>query len=194
MDLGRYSEISIASHIRSSSTRLSSLVSLLASLHKEGECPDMRKQKLLAKEFEFYFPDLDNIILVESPDEENVRIRFTKNNLSEKRRVAFVHRLAAEGFIPDHFQWYSGSTFGSLNVQWLHDCSWVKLPEKVIRRSNRFMKLLLAGACLFWIAMMRVVTVTPQHSETSSRPRGALALCLPPQPAETEKTGSLVPQ
>jgi len=156
----------------------------------------MREQKVLAKEFEFYFSDLDNIILVECLDEENVRIRFTKNNLSEKRKVAFVHRLAAEGFIPDHFQWYSGGTYGSLSVQWLHDCSWVKLPEKVIRRSNRFMKLLLAGACLFWIAMMRVVIVSPVHPEASARTPATLALCSEPQPAATEKNGSdsLVPQ
>jgi len=154
----------------------------------------MRKQKALAKEFEFYFPDLDNIILVECLDEENVRIRFTKNNLSEKRRTAFVHQLAAEGFIPDQFQWYSGATFGSLSVQWLHDCSWVKLPEKVIRRSNRFMKLLIAGACLFWIAMMRVVIVSPLHAEASARIPGTLALCTTPQPAETDKAGSLVPR
>lgn len=156
----------------------------------------MRKQKALAKEFEFYFSDLDNIILVECLDEENVRIRFTKNNLSEKRRVAFVHRLAAEGFIPDHFQWYTGATFGSLSVNWVQDCSWVKLPEKVIRRSNRFMKLLIAGACLFWIAMMRVVIVSPLHSEASARTPGSLALCTTPQPTASDKNDptSLVPQ
>jgi hypothetical protein len=156
----------------------------------------MRKQKVLAKEFEFYFSDLDNIILVENLDEENVRIRFTNDNLSERRRTAFVHQLAAEGFIPDQFQWYSGSTFGSLSIQWLHDCSWVKLPEKVIKRSNRFMKLLIAAACLFWIAMMRVVIVSPLHAEASAKMPGALALYTAPQPAATDKdnSGSLVPQ
>jgi hypothetical protein len=156
----------------------------------------MREQKVLAKEFEFYFSDLDNIILVECLDEENVRIRFTKNNLSEKRRTAFVHRLAAEGFIPDQFQWYSGSTFGSLSINWVHDCSWVKLPEKVIRRSNRFMKLLIAGACLLWISMMRVVIVSPQHPQASARIPGALALCTTLQPAASGNNGadSLVPR
>jgi hypothetical protein len=156
----------------------------------------MRKQKVLAKEFEFYFSDLDNIILVECLDEENVRIRFTKDNLSEKRRTGFVHHLAAEGFIPEQFQWYSFSTFGSLGVQWVHDCSWVKLPEKVIRRSNRFMKLLIAGACLFWIAMMRVVIVSQLHPEAAARTPGTLALCTMPEPVAAEKnsSSSLVPQ
>src|SRR5579871_1083180 len=156
----------------------------------------MRKQKVMAREFEFYFSDLDNIILVECLDEENVRIRFTRNNLSEKRRVAFVHRLAAEGFIPDHFQWYSGGTFGSLSIQWLHDCSWVKLPEKVIRRSNRFMGLLIAGACLFWIAMMRVVIVSQQHPEASARVPGTLAYYTAQQSGANVKnsSSSLVPQ
>lgn len=168
----------------------------LASRDKQSESRNMREQKVVAKEFEFYFSDLDNIILVERLDEENIRIRFTKNNLSAKRRTAFVQHLAAEGFIPDQFQWYSGSEFGTLGVQWVRDCSWVKLPEKVIRRSNRFMKLLIAGACLFWIAMMRVVVVSQMHPEASARIPGTLAYYTAQQAGASVKnsSSSLVPQ
>lgn len=158
----------------------------------------MRKQKVLPKEFEFYFSDLDNIILVECLDDENVRIRFTRNNLSQKRRTSFVHMLAAEGFIPGHFQWYSASIFASHGITWEHDCSWVTLPVAVIRRSNRFMKLLIAGACLLWLAMMRVVIVSPQHSAATAGNPGVLVVSSLPSDDMIKRkdtaTDSLVPR
>lgn len=158
----------------------------------------MREQKVLPKEFEFYFSDLDNMVFVESLDDENVRIRFTRNNLSEKRRASFVRMLAAEGFIPEHFQWYSVSIFASHGITWEHDCSWVTLPAAVIRRSNRFMKLLIAGACLLWLAMMRVVIVSPQHPMASAKTPGVLVVSSLPSDSMVERkdiaTDSLVPR
>src|SRR5690242_10422697 len=120
----------------------------------------MREQKVLAKDFEFYFPDLDNMMLVECLEDGSVRIRVTKNNISEKRKVAFIRELAAEGFIPEYYQWFSGSAVGSLGVTWVKDYSWVKIPTTVIRRSKRFMFTLLVGAGILWVAMMRVVFVS----------------------------------
>ena len=131
----------------------------------------MREQKVLPKEFEFYFPDIDNLVLVQCEEDGSVTIRSTKDNISEKRKMFFIHELAAEGFIPDHYQWFSGSTMGSMSVHWIKDCSWVKIPEKVTRRSNHFMSLLLAGACLFWVAMMRVVIVSNVPHPTASSGR-----------------------
>ena len=76
----------------------------------------MRKQKVLAKDFQFYFADLDNIILVECHEDETVTVRASKNNVPEPRKLLFIHKLAAEGFIPDNYQWFSGPTDGFNNV------------------------------------------------------------------------------
>jgi len=138
----------------------------------------MREQKVLPREFEFYFPELDNMVLVQCGEDGSVTIRFTKDNISEKRKIFFVHHLAAEGFIPDPYEWFSGSTMGPMSVRWIKDFSWVKIPEKVTRRSNHFMKLLLAGACLFWLAMMRVVIVSgAPHAAASSRKAPCTLAC-----------------
>lgn len=133
----------------------------------------MREQKLLAKEFEFYLSDLDNMLLVQGGEDGRVTVRCTQENLSERQKVFFIRELAAEGFIPDEYQWYSGTTTGSLRVQWIKDWSWVKVPETMTGRS---VKLLLV-ACVFWLAAVRVAIVSyppdaagtekNQHSITS---------------------------
>jgi uncharacterized pyridoxamine 5'-phosphate oxidase family protein len=130
----------------------------------------MREQKILTKDFEFYFPDLDNMVLVESLEDGNVRVRFTKNNLSEKRKVFFIRELAAEGFIPDNYQWFSGSTIGSASVTWVKDYSWVKVPAAVTRRTNRVMRLLLVASCILWLAMMRVLIVSSRPQPAANPP------------------------
>ena len=122
----------------------------------------MRAQKVLAKDFQFYFPDLDNIILVETQEDESVTIRVTRDNCSERRKIFFIRKLAAEGFIPDQYQWFSGATDGSSGVLWIKDYSWLKRWPVVTRTSNRFMRRLLVAACIFWIAIMRVLFVSNQ--------------------------------
>jgi uncharacterized pyridoxamine 5'-phosphate oxidase family protein len=152
----------------------------------------MREQKVLPKEFEFYFPDLDNLVLVESLEDGNVRVRCTRNNLSEKRKVFFIRELAAEGFIPDNYQWFSGSSVGSLGVTWVKDYSWVKLHAAVTRRSNRAMRILLVGSCILWLAMMRVLFVTPNPAP--QLPRGTPVASIP-RDAITGRVGdSLIPR
>ena len=138
----------------------------------------MREQRVLPKEFEFYFPDLDNMVLVQCADDGSVTIRCTKSNFSEKRKIFFIRQLATEGFIPDDYQWFSGSTIGTLGIKWVKDRSWVKIPAAVIRRSGRFMKLMLAGACILWLAMMRVVIVSVQHPSATAPAKTPSALAL----------------
>ena len=129
----------------------------------------MREQKVLAKEFEFYFPDLDNNVLVESHEDESVTIRSTRNNFSEKRKMLFIRELAAEGFIPDSYQWFSDSASGYHQVTWIKDYSWLKLHPAVTRRANRFMRWLLVASCILLFAMMRVLIVSDSpHSVSKS--------------------------
>jgi hypothetical protein len=142
----------------------------------------MRAQKVLAREFQFYFSDLDNIVLVESHEDQNVTIRVTKNNVPEQRKIAFIRQLAAEGFIPGHYEWFSGPTDGSNGVLWMKDLSWVqKTTVALSKKSDRFMKRLLVFACVSWLAMMRVLLA-------SSHPQ-AVAKTAPQIP----RAASLVP-
>jgi hypothetical protein len=152
----------------------------------------MREQKVLPKEFEFYFPDLDNLILVETLEDGGVRIRVTRDNLEEKRKVFFIRQLAAEGFIPDNYQWFSASTANSLRVTWLKDYSWVKVHATVKRRANRAMCLIFAASCIFWLAMMRVmiVSVPPTHPASNPLLKTPASAALVPQDPTVGRVGN----
>jgi hypothetical protein len=128
----------------------------------------MRAQKVLAKDFQFYLSDLDNIILVECREDETITVRATKNNCSEQRKITFIRKLAAEGFVPDNYQWFSGATDGSNGVRWIKDLSWLKIEPAVRKQSNRTMKRLLLAACVLWMAMMRVLLVS-HDSEAAAK-------------------------
>jgi hypothetical protein len=131
----------------------------------------MRAQQVLARDFQFYFPDLDNIILVESHEDESVTIRATKDNCPEGRKLFFIQKLAAEGFIPDQYQWFSRSTDGSTGVLWIKDYSWLTRRPVAAPQTRRFMSKLLCVAGILWIAMMRVVLVSNQ-SQVAMTPIG----------------------
>ncbi|HWD93420.1 MAG TPA: hypothetical protein VG938_13845 [Verrucomicrobiae bacterium] len=123
----------------------------------------MRAQKVLARDFQFYFSDLDNIVLVECREDESVIIRATKNNVSDQRKTSFIRKLAAEGFIPDQYQWFSGSTGGSDGVLWIKDYSWLAAHRPSRKSANRFVGRLVAAASVLLICMMRVLVVS-HHS------------------------------
>jgi hypothetical protein len=111
--------------------------------------------------YEFYFPDVDTHVQVESSSAA-VIIRATRNTFSEERKRRFIHVLAAEGFIPDEFEWLSlaGSEL-SRGVHWLVDISWLKINPEMTARNRRFMVRLLAGAGLLWLVMMAVLLLHP---------------------------------
>lgn len=120
----------------------------------------MRSQKVRSKEFQFYFPDLDNIVLVNCHTDGTVTVRVTKGNFTEERKLTFIRRLAAEGFIPDEYQQFSGSVDESNGIRWIKDLSWLKISPAVTHRCNRFMGKLLLAAVLILIAMIRVLLVS----------------------------------
>jgi hypothetical protein len=115
----------------------------------------MQAQNCTPAQFEFYFANLDSLVLVETRERE-VIIRATRNSFSEERKVSFIHELAAEGFIPDNYRWFSSFTSTStseLNVRWLVDISW--LSHNAARTTmNRLMIRTIIGAALLWLAMM----------------------------------------
>jgi hypothetical protein len=130
----------------------------------------MRAQKVLAKDFQFYISDLDNIVLVECHEDETVTVRATKNNCPQERQISFIRKLAAEGFLPDEYQWFSGATDGSNGVRWIKDLSWLKIEPAVKKHSHRFMKRLFLAACVLWIAMMRILLVSHDDKAAAKLP------------------------
>ena len=117
----------------------------------------MRTLTNSSRQHEFYFPGLDNLILVENRT-DGVVIRATRNNFSEARKSFFIRELAAEGFIPDSYGWFSSSAADTfLGVRWIIDRSWVGLHPKMARRTNRYMRYLLLGVGLFWLGLMSLL-------------------------------------
>ncbi|HZL41886.1 MAG TPA: hypothetical protein VFD66_01240 [Verrucomicrobiae bacterium] len=96
------------------------------------------------RSFEFYFPDVDTLLLVENSDDQ-VWIRATKDTFTERRKLHFLHTLAAEGFVPDRCQWISSFDASWLPVHWAVDASWVRIGEAVSSSSSADVKTGQAG-------------------------------------------------
>ena len=123
----------------------------------------MRTQVLQPKRFEFYFRDLDNLILVES-SEEGVLIRTTRHNVPERRRQFFVRELAAEGYIPDRYQWLAGAGCDGLEpVRWVHDASWLELDPIILQENQSFALRMMIFGGILWLAMMGLLLLTATH-------------------------------
>lgn len=119
----------------------------------------MNSPALKSRCFEFYFRDVDTYVQVENPDAETVVVRATRNTFSERRKVAFIRELAAEGFIPDGCQWYPLPA-GMPRVRWVVDISWLRLSEAAKSRTRRLMFSLLGGGVLLWTALLSGLLLT----------------------------------
>lgn len=108
------------------------------------------------RQFEFAFPALDALVLVEE-DEAGVLIRTTRDNFSDERKEAFVRELVQEGFVADRYRWSPTGEWAKTGVRWRTDCSWVHRSEVAIARARHFMtKLFVSSACL-WVAIMSIL-------------------------------------
>ena len=87
--------------------------------------------------FEFSFPRLDTEVQVEVSAGEVV-IRSNRDSFSADRKSFFIHELAAEGFIPDAFLWYSpqGVRPGGHSVTWTVDPTLIAGSEATASRSR----------------------------------------------------------
>jgi hypothetical protein len=104
--------------------------------------------------FEFYFPQTDTLVQVERQSAA-VIIRASRNTFTEQRKRSFVRELAAEGFIPDDYQWLAlAETEWSCEARWLVDISWLTIDPALRAATNRFMLRLLAGGALVWLGLM----------------------------------------
>jgi hypothetical protein len=87
-----------------------------------------------ANRFEFSFPGLDTLVLVEEWGGE-ILIRATRDTFSLERKECFIRALAAEGFIPEDFRWVSitGAEAAS-RARWLVDAHCLKSGEDLTMR------------------------------------------------------------
>src|SRR5512141_94968 len=93
----------------------------------QKQLPAMKTNTLEPETFEFCFSELDTLVCVENRSDE-VLIHATRATFSEERKAYFIRELAAEGFIPVDYKWFSdrSSFSGNPVVRWLVDCSWWK--------------------------------------------------------------------
>jgi hypothetical protein len=109
--------------------------------------------------FQFYFPTLDTLVQVEDRAGEVV-VRTSRNTFSEDRKAYFLHELAAEGFIPDCFQWLAPSGWQSgSSVRWLVDVSCFEPAPEALARTRRFMIRLLSSATLLWLLLLGAILI-----------------------------------
>ena len=69
--------------------------------------------------FRLYLPDLDNHVLIET-SADGVVISATRDNFTNQRKKFFIRQLAAEGYIPDRYEWFSEpAEDGFFGVKWM---------------------------------------------------------------------------
>jgi hypothetical protein len=99
-----------------------------------------------------------NLILVEER-EDGITVRAAADDFNEQRKGAFIRELAAEGFIADRYQWYSGSdSSGYSGVTWIIDRSWLaSTPALMRRKALPWIAGMFAGACVMLLLLMSIV-------------------------------------
>ncbi|PTX92574.1 hypothetical protein [Opitutus sp. ER46] len=113
----------------------------------------MNTPALKTRSYEFTFPDVDTLLKVETPDPETVIVRATRNSFSERRKIAFIRQLAAEGFIADGCQWYPLPA-GMPQIHWVVDVSWLRLSQAAKAHSRRLTFFLVGGGLVAWTGLL----------------------------------------
>jgi hypothetical protein len=126
--------------------------------------------------YDFSFPDIDTRVRVQTRDGE-VTIRATRDSFTLKRKEYFIHELAAEGFIPDVYGWFSMDAGGSgrMGMRWMVDDSWPgTAPEDKAGSNLVLLGLLSSSALLLALALCFLFAGRPAASVSS--PAGAAAV------------------
>lgn len=107
--------------------------------------------------YEFCFSNLDTLVQVEEA-KGHVVVRASRDTFSERRKACFIRELAAEGFIPDEYRWFTLTSPASFHrVRWLVDVSCFRPAQAVIAHTWRLMVRLQLSAVILWLIMMAVL-------------------------------------
>jgi hypothetical protein len=114
----------------------------------------MKTHALAPRSFEFCFPSLDTLVLVEDLAGEIV-IHASRDTFSDQRKACFIRELVAEGFIPDDYRWVPRARLeSSPGIRWLIDPACFKPDEAFAAGTRHFMVRLLSSAALLWLMAM----------------------------------------
>jgi hypothetical protein len=117
--------------------------------------PPVKSLPIAHRHYDFAYPRLNMSVLVEVSD-ECVTIRMSRDGFSDERKMAFVHELAAEGFIPDAYMWISpsyGRTSGC-EIRWVVDSSWMEPGEEMLARSRQFVFRIISYSVIVMVVFM----------------------------------------
>jgi len=131
------------------------------------------KTAFTAPKYEFCNNEPYNLLLVEQ-NESGVLIRAAWDNFSDRRKAFFIKEIAAEGFIPDRYQWFSNFEENSYNgVRWVIDRSWLKVHPESVVKARKFMFWMLLMTGFLWLLMMvglALPTRRPVNGASVARP------------------------
>ena len=118
------------------------------------ECPERS---------ELYVARPDNLVLIENrPDQ--VVIRAARDNFSDSRKSAFVHYLAAEGYIPERFEWFSiPDEAAASGLSWTIDDSWLANGAGCQRKATRQILRVVLGVGVAWLALVTLAVLHSPH-------------------------------
>ena len=135
-------------------------------MSKTSDLPPGAPMKLTLNQprrFEFGFPHLDAIVLVEDFG-DTVSIRASRDVFTEQRKTAFIHELASEGFIAESFRWSNpGDAESYSGIRWRVDASWLELPVGLIARAHGLMIRLQVGGFLAWATLLALFLHPARH-------------------------------
>lgn len=120
----------------------------------------MATRLLHPRKTEFYNRSPENFILVENYEDGSVVIRAALDNYSERRKSLFIRELAAEGFIPDEYQFMTNAgENGFVGAQWVIDSSWLVVPPQVISTAHRCVMIIVLSVFLVVAVMVCVAII-----------------------------------
>jgi hypothetical protein len=79
---------------------------MMSARQTQNDNDYMQTQSTVPESYRLYIPDLDNHVLIET-GAEGVVIRATRDNMSDRRKATFIRHLAAQGYIPERYRWFS---------------------------------------------------------------------------------------
>jgi hypothetical protein len=113
----------------------------------------MRNGVVISEPIELCIVHPQNRLLIEN-HAGSIVIRAAQDNFSLREKTFFIRYLAAEGYIPQRYEWFADAeTVPFSGLTWLVDSSWLKQSEPQ-RTALRQIVRLIFGALLFWLALM----------------------------------------
>jgi hypothetical protein len=89
-----------------------------------------------------------NLVVIER-ERDAVLFRAAQDNFSPRRKAFLIRQLAAEGYIPDQYEWFTEEA-PVKGLTWVTDRSLLFVGPEATRRTRRIMQGVIAGGCLLW--------------------------------------------